>query len=208
MPSPRSEESARRDPGNAGRTRRTPGIDRVVVGIGSSTGVRPSAVWSALRQAVLDLTAITAVGTIDRRRDEPGLLAVIRDLGVPLRCYPAAKLDAVEVPHPSDRVRDHVGTRSVAEAAALLTVRDLGGGELIVPKLRGEQVTVAVAVRHPLSISSACTACGGCLRTCPEHALRAAPARPVVVAARCTSCGECVEICPADAITLRNDHSS
>jgi ferredoxin len=178
----------------------------LVVGLGSSRGVRPAAVWSTLRLAVPDLTAITAFGTIDRRRQEPGLLVVIQDVGAPLRCYPAAELDAVEVPHPSEGVRNHVGTRSVAEAAALLAARDLGGGELIVPKLRGEHVTVAVAVLHPLSISSACTACGGCLRTCPEHALRAAPVRPVVVAARCTSCGECVEICPTDAITLRDDH--
>ena len=173
-----------------------------MVGVGSSRGVRRAAVWSALRQAVPDLTAITAFATVERRRDEPGLLEVIRELGAPLRCYPADQLDAVDVPCPSDFVRDHVGTRSVAEAAALLAARDLGGGSLIVPKQRGEHVTVAVAALHPLWISCACTACGACLRTCPEHALRPAPARPVVVVARCTSCGECIEICPTDAITL------
>ena len=176
----------------------------LVVGLGSSRGVHATAVWSALRSAVPDLGAITAFGTIDRRRDEPGLLAVIQEHGAPLRCYPAAALDAVDVPTPSEPVRRHVGTRSVAEAAALLAAHDLGGGSLIVPKLRGEHVTVAVAALHPLSISSACTACGACLRTCPEHALRPAPLRPVVIAARCTSCGECVEICPTDAITLRD----
>ncbi|MGH3769957.1 MAG: cobalamin biosynthesis protein [Pseudonocardiaceae bacterium] len=187
--------------------------DLVVVGLGSSRGVRAAAVWSALRSAVVDLSAITAFGTIDRRRDEPGLRAVIAEHGAPLHCYSAVQLDAVDVPHPSERVRGHVGTRSVAEAAALLAARDLGGGSLVVPKLRGEHVTVAVAalaprpspLSSPLSISSACTACGACLRTCPEHALRPAPQRPVVVPARCTSCGECVEICPTDAITLRNE---
>ncbi|MBV9143837.1 MAG: 4Fe-4S binding protein [Pseudonocardiales bacterium] len=76
------------------------------------------------------------------------------------------------------------------------------------PKRRGEQVTVAVAALTPLVISSACTACGGCLRTCPQHALRPAPQRPMIVAARCTSCGECVEICPTDAITLRTEPGS
>jgi ferredoxin len=176
----------------------------LVVGLGSSRGVRAAAVWSVLRLAVPDLTTITAFATVDRRRDEPGLLAVIRAHRVPLHCYPADELDTVEVPHPSDSVRDHVGTRSVAEAAALLAARDLGGGSLIVPKQRGEHVTVAVAALHPLWISSTCTACGGCLRTCPEHALRPAPQRPAVNAIRCTSCGECVEICPTDAITLRD----
>ena len=177
----------------------------LIVGLGSSRGVRAAAVWSALQCAVPDLTAIAAFATVDRRRDEPGLIAVVGEHGAPLHCYPAAELDAVEVPHPSESVRGHVGTRSVAEAAALLAARDLGGGSLIVSKLRGEQVPVAVAVLNPLSISSACTACGECLRTCPERALRAAPQRPVVVATRCTSCGECVEICPTDAITLRDE---
>ncbi|HWE88310.1 MAG TPA: 4Fe-4S dicluster domain-containing protein [Pseudonocardiaceae bacterium] len=54
----------------------------------------------------------------------------------------------------------------------------------------------------PLTISADCTACGACLLTCPEHALRPAPRRPVVLASACTGCGECVEICPTDAITL------
>jgi ferredoxin len=180
---------------------------RLVAGLGSSRGVRAAAVWSALQLAVVNISEITAFSTIDQRRDEPGLLAVIREHGAPLHCYPAAELDAVDVPHPSEPVRGHVGTRSVAEAAALLAARDLGGGSLIVPKMRGDHVTVAVAAlgssQGPLSISSACTACGACLRTCPEHALRPAPRRPTVVAVRCTACGECVEICPTDAITLR-----
>jgi cobalt-precorrin 5A hydrolase len=176
----------------------------LVVGLGSSRGVRTAAVWSALRLAVPELTMITAFATVDRRREEPGLLAVIREHGAPLHCYRADELDAVDVPCPSDSVRDHVGTRSVAEAAALLAARDLGGGSLVVPKQRGEHVTVAVAALHPLWISPACTACGACLRTCPENALRPAPRRPAVIAIRCTSCGECIEICPTDAITLRN----
>lgn len=180
----------------------------LVVGLGSSRGVRAAAVRSALRLAVPNLAEITAFATIDRRRNEPGLRSVIQEHGAPLHCYPAAELDAVDVPSPSDSVRRHVGTRSVAEAAALLTARELGGGSLVVPKLRGEHVTVAVAALAPLLISSACTACGGCLRTCPERALRPAPLRPMVIAARCTSCGECVEICPTDAITLRDELGS
>ncbi len=51
-------------------------------------------------------------------------------------------------------------------------------------------------------VSAECTACGACLLTCPEHALRPAPGRPVVLPAACTGCGECVEVCPRDAITL------
>lgn len=49
-------------------------------------------------------------------------------------------------------------------------------------------------------ISTACTACGACLSTCPERALRRAPKRPMVIDAACTGCWECIEICPAGAI--------
>ena len=48
-------------------------------------------------------------------------------------------------------------------------------------------------------VTDACTACGACLLTCPEHAIVAGlPLR--VRDDRCTSCGECVEVCPADAV--------
>jgi len=49
-------------------------------------------------------------------------------------------------------------------------------------------------------ITEACTACGACLATCPEHALRRAPKHPRVIDAACTACWACVEICPAGAI--------
>jgi len=49
-------------------------------------------------------------------------------------------------------------------------------------------------------ITEACTACGACLATCPEHALLRAPRRPRVVDAACTACWACIEICPAGAI--------
>ena len=48
-------------------------------------------------------------------------------------------------------------------------------------------------------VTDACTACGACLLTCPEHAI--VPSLPLQVRAdRCTACGECVEVCPADAL--------
>ena len=57
----------------------------------------------------------------------------------------------------------------------------------------------------PYAVTRACTACGACLLTCPEHAI--VVGLPLQVRAdRCTRCGECVEVCPADAIIeLRAD---
>ena len=54
--------------------------------------------------------------------------------------------------------------------------------------------------RETVRISPACTACGACLATCPERALRRAPKRPLVVDSACTACWACIEICPAGAI--------
>ena len=51
-----------------------------------------------------------------------------------------------------------------------------------------------------VTVTEACTACGACLVTCPERALRAEPRRPVVIDERCTVCLECIEVCPRDAI--------
>jgi len=48
-------------------------------------------------------------------------------------------------------------------------------------------------------IDDRCTACGACIVTCPEGALRPAPKKPHVSAA-CTACLACVEVCPRDAI--------
>lgn len=53
-----------------------------------------------------------------------------------------------------------------------------------------------------VTVDSRCTACGACLITCPELALRPGPQRPVVVDPLCTDCLACVEVCPADAISL------
>lgn len=54
------------------------------------------------------------------------------------------------------------------------------------------------------TVTTDCVGCGACLATCPEAAIRVAPARPgqpplVVLAARCTGCAECAEVCPVDA---------
>ncbi len=58
----------------------------------------------------------------------------------------------------------------------------------------------AASLGETVRISAVCTACGACLVTCPEGALRRAPKRPAVDNAACTGCWACIEICPAGAI--------
>ena len=58
----------------------------------------------------------------------------------------------------------------------------------------------SVAGAGTVRITDACTACGACLATCPERALRRAPRKPSVIDDLCTACWECVDTCPAGAI--------
>ena len=126
----------------------------VVVGIGSARGASAAAVAAALRRIEdehgFDRRAIRAYASVDRKADEPGILAAIAP--APLRTYPAEVLDRITVPHPSGVVRAAVGTASVAEAAALHAAAELAEGapvELVVEKLKGDAVTVAAARIRP-----------------------------------------------------------
>ena len=123
----------------------------LVVGIGSERGAPASAVAETLRRVEtehgFDLRAVRAVASVDLKADEAGILAAIAPHE--LRTYPAEVLARVEVPNPSEVVRAEVGTASVAEAAALQAAADFGGGELVVEKIKGAGVTVAVARVRP-----------------------------------------------------------
>lgn len=118
----------------------------LVLGIGCDKATPPELVERGVRTILakhnLSPKSVARIATIDVKREEPALLA----LGWPMTTYTAAELDAVDMPTPSETVQRHVGTRGVAEPAALLS-----GGELIVPKQKyteegaGRSMTLAVA---------------------------------------------------------------
>lgn len=121
----------------------------LVVGVGSARGVSAAAVAETLRRVEtehgFDLRAVRAVASVDLKADEKGILVAIAPFE--LHTYPADVLAAVEVPNPSEVVRAAVGTASVAEAAALHHAG--AGAELVVEKITGDNVTVAVARVRP-----------------------------------------------------------
>ena len=109
------------------------------VGAGAPKGV-PRPVVNRIRWAP---AAVRAVGTIDLKKDEPGLLAFCRERGWPLEWYTAEELRQVSGTFtPSEFVRRVTGVDNVCERAALA-----GGGEtLIIKKTARDGVTVAAAV--------------------------------------------------------------
>ena len=119
-------------------------MTRLVVGVGCSLGCPPEELAALVETALAEIDGtVVAVATVDRRADEPCVTALATAAGVPLRTYPAAMLAKVSVPTPSAAVERHVGTPSVAEAAAML------GGELVIPKRRSPHATCAIAKEAP-----------------------------------------------------------
>ena len=119
----------------------------LVVGAGCSLGCPPAELAELVERALRDLEGrAVALATIDSRGREPCMDEVARRLGVPLVTHPPADLSEIPVPTPSPVVAAHVGTPSVAEAAALLSAGP--GGRLVVDKRRSPHATCAVAREH------------------------------------------------------------
>jgi cobalt-precorrin 5A hydrolase len=93
------------------------------------------------QQAGLSLLSLKALATIEAKKEEPGLQKAARSLGVEFLWFTAQELERVPTPNPSSRVARHMGVVSVSEAAALKA----GGVELIVPKRKTENATLAIA---------------------------------------------------------------
>jgi len=83
-------------------------------------------VTEGLAQQGLAPEAVAGLASIDRKGDEPALLALAEQRGWPLRLYDAPTLAGVTVPHPSEAVAREMGTPSVAEAAALQAASQAG----------------------------------------------------------------------------------
>lgn len=106
----------------------------------------------------LSLSSLGCIATAELKRDEPGLLALAEQYGVPLICYSGDQLNSVYSQTPaeaaggragnipglvrSERAHALLGIWGVAEPAALLAS---GDNRLLVPKQKGARATVAVA---------------------------------------------------------------
>ncbi len=101
--------------------------------------------WNLCPEAIAD------INSIDLKADEKALVNLSATLQVPFHTYPAAELEKVQVPNPSEKVKSATGTKSVSEASA---IRAADGGILVMPKQifhEGEmQFTIAAAIESPL----------------------------------------------------------
>jgi cobalamin biosynthesis protein CbiG len=86
------------------------------------------------------------VATVTLKANEPGLQEFAARHAVPLVSYTPEELAQVEpLPTPSEKVRAKIGIAGVAEPAAMLGAAT---NSLLIPKFRGERLTMALARRE------------------------------------------------------------
>lgn len=127
------------------------------LGLGCARNADPEELWAlvsdTLGKAGVAKGAVACVASIDLKGDEPAMNEVARRLGVPLRLFTAAELEA-ETPrlaNPSDVVFAEVGCHGVSEGAALAAAGE--SAELAVAKHKTANTTCALA-RSPLPITA------------------------------------------------------
>ncbi|MGC7872576.1 cobalt-precorrin 5A hydrolase [Desulfosporosinus sp. SYSU MS00001] len=125
------------------------------VGVGCRRGISSNvvldAITSALEQIGASLKAISGLYSIDLKADEAGLQEAAKSLGVPLRTFSADELQAVNSQENLTRsnfVKEKIGVDGVCEAASILGAHM---GHLILPKTKGQGVTVAISTASSMS---------------------------------------------------------
>ncbi|MFL6878443.1 cobalamin biosynthesis protein [Pseudomonas marginalis] len=125
----------------------------LVVGLGCQRGCDVDTLLalfdSALAAGGIERQRVSALASIDRRQDEPGLLALARLLNLPLQCFSAGQLAAYEarLSHRSTVAFAHTGCYGIAESAALALAEQLCGGpaRLLITRQKNAQATFALA---------------------------------------------------------------
>ena len=130
---------------------------RFALGVGCArncpAGEMAGLVDRALAEANIAPGAVAGVFSLDLKADEPAMNELARRLGVPLRLFDAATLEAESprLANPSEVVFAEVGCHGVAEGAALAGAGPKG--ILSVPKIKSANATVAIA-RAPAPITA------------------------------------------------------
>lgn len=114
------------------------------VGIGCRRGTDCETLETALLDSLAKLGAkledINCIATFEAKRDEAGLLELVKKHGLRIKFFDRETLNRIETPNHTPRAQLEFGVDSVCEAAALAM-----GGRLILEKQKYPSVTVAVA---------------------------------------------------------------
>jgi cobalt-precorrin 5A hydrolase len=140
------------------------------VGIGCKKGTTKETIEFAIRQVFQDFNLlnnypisqhlevinpllIACIASIDKKATEIGLIELCNCYSIPLKTFSSELLNSIDVPTPSPRTKNKVGSLSVAEAAAILAANSLTeviNHPILIPKQIYPAVTVAVVKIHQL----------------------------------------------------------
>ena len=100
----------------------------------------------------LALEDISALASIDKKADEPGLLQLAAELGLTLSFFSAEQLSKYEaqLSHRSLLAFEHSGCYGVAESAALALAAETGPAHLLITRQKCPQATFALAITLPI----------------------------------------------------------
>lgn len=120
----------------------------LTVGIGCRKGTELSALHAALdrfmEQTGLDCRGICRITSIDRKKEEQGLVDLASDLGVPFVTYTSEELLQAPGEYPSSEfVREITGVDNVCQRSAMLGAGD--GAAVIAEKTVVDGITMAAA---------------------------------------------------------------
>lgn len=126
--------------------------DDLCIGVGFTTSVTAKDIVAAVKAVPAAQGKIVVLATVAAKAESSALLTAAHELNVPIVSFaPPDVLARVQVPSPSPRVENAVGTASVAEAAAILAS---GGSRLVLAKTARDGVTVAAARKVPSSLTN------------------------------------------------------
>lgn len=122
----------------------------LAIGVGCERGVASDHVIGLIEKTLSDNglapEAIACLCSIDLKADETALHAAAKHFGVPVRFFPAERLEqeADRLANPSDVVFSEVGCHGVAEGAALAAVG--ADGSLLIEKVKTDKATCAIGL--------------------------------------------------------------
>ena len=125
----------------------------LVVGLGCQRGCPVSTLRALLDQALqahqIGLQQITALASIDLKRDEPGLIELAAQLELPLTYFSSEELAGYQpqLSHRSEIAFERTGCYGVAESAALALAEQLAQApaKLLISRQKYAQATLALA---------------------------------------------------------------
>ncbi len=119
----------------------------IVIGVGCNRKTPAEEIDSAIAETLqrngLSPLSLARIVSIDKKRDEKGIVETAEKRGVLFHCYSAEELNRVKnIPNPSEYSMKYVGAQGVAEPAALLSANV---EVLLEEKVKYPNTTTAVA---------------------------------------------------------------